>query len=145
MKTNDIKTAVLELLKNEGISYTVTTASENIDRDGWQCDGWRVTFTKNDKSEAFDYFTGLGHRKASRERECIRPVKPYIAGVLHSLISDSGAVDTCFIDWTNDYGYDSDSIKALTIYNLCCENTKRLKRIFSRATLAALSEMLQDY
>lgn len=139
METANIENAVLELLKNYGVTYSIAGAGKNITRDKWQCDGWRVTFTKNDKSEAFDYFTGLGHRKANE------PVTPNVAGVLHSLISDSGAVDTCFIDWTNDYGYDSDSIKAFIIYNLCCENTKRLKRIFSRATLAALSEMLQDY
>lgn len=145
MKINDIKIVVLELLKTEGISYSVTPAGENLNRDGWQCDGWRVTFAKNGKSESFDYFTGLGNRKASRERECIRPVKPDIAGVLHSLISDSGAVDTCFIDWAENLGYDSDSIKAFKIYTACCENAKKMLRIFSRATIAKLAELLQEY
>lgn len=164
METKDIKTAVIELLKAEGITTSVSAAGENLNRDGWQCDGWCITFTRAKISESFDYFTGLGHRKPTKcamlqtgakypknsvgyadwVKQYVRPVPPDIAGVLHSLISDSGAV-TCFIDWANDYGYDSDSIKALAIYNACCINAKRLQQIFSRATLDELSELVQDY
>lgn len=165
METTDIENAVIELLKTENISYSVAAAGENITRDGWQCDGWKFTFAKAGKSESFDYYTGLGHRKANKvallrpeakfpkntigyaswAKKNIKPVTPHVAGILHSLIMESDAINMCFIDWCDIFGCDSDSIKVLGMYNACCDNAKRLKNILSHATCEKLSELLQDY
>lgn len=38
-------------------------------REEWDCDAWLITFTKNNKAEDFDFFTGLGCRAESTEGE----------------------------------------------------------------------------
>lgn len=139
METANIENAVLELLKNYGVTYSIAGAGKNITRDKWQCDAWKVTFTKYSEYEEFDYFTGLGHRKANE------PVTPNVAGVLHSLVLDLEAINMNFNDWADSFGYDSDSIRAIGVYNACCENAKQMHRIFSRESIEKLSELLQEY
>ncbi len=168
---SDIETTVLKTLADNAIAYTIAPAGVGLVRDSWECDGWRVTLTCNGKSECFDYYTGTGHRKIS-EFEKLRiaqywspiktptvranylhdiakaskPVAPHIAGVLHSLVMDSSALDESFTDWCSTFGYDSDSIKkAFVIYRACCDNAQKLRRVMPGATLAQLAETLQDY
>jgi hypothetical protein len=68
-----------------------------------------------------------------------------VAAVLHSLILYASSVDQNFDDWCSGFGYSSDSIKALNVYQACIENAKQLRHIFTRAELARLAEILQDY
>lgn len=73
------------------------------------------------------------------------PVKPPAAGVLHSLCMDSQALAMSFDDWANEYGYDSDSLKALNTYQACCKIAKDMLQVFTRKDIKALNELLQDY
>jgi hypothetical protein len=135
-------------------------------RDDWTHDAWAITFTRTpgNIAEDFDYCTGTGHRKSKRpmpadiarlrpnilarvewERYNLKPVRPDEAGVLHSLVMDAQADDMSFSNWCDDYGYDTDSRKALATYEACCECAKKLRRLFSRAEIEALRELLQDY
>lgn len=121
-----------------------------------------------DVSETVEYFTGTGHRavpmvngrpkrpmswdnvQSPRElarwkKENEKPVAPHAAGVLHSLILDSSAASQSFADWCSDFGYDTDSRKALATYEACQQCADKLRRIFTHAEIAALSEALQDY
>ena len=143
--------------------------------DGWRVvltKESRQDITKHYPSVMFDYYTGTGQRvlpekdyrvknlrsllktaKETRYKNNLKknlealavPVAPAIAGVLHSLMLDSSAQDENFNNWCGNFGYDQDSIKVLNIYRACLENAEKMARIFSRAELAAISEIVQDY
>jgi hypothetical protein len=110
----------------------------------------------------FDFYTGLGHRKFPKgfivdktlNPRCIayaiqeknkKPIPPNVASMLHSLISDSSACNESFSSWCDNFGYDSDSRKALSIYEACQENGDKQSKVFDRKTIEKLSELLQDY
>jgi len=74
-----------------------------------------------------------------------KPFAPFAASVLYSLVMDSSARHESFRDWCANYDYNSDSIKAMGIYNACCENAERLERVFTRENIAHIETLLQDY
>lgn len=156
---------VCEALKSAFVEYAIYPAGIGLVRDGWTCDGWKVVFKKYKTAETFDYFTGTGHRKVKKseliykpkgasvnsvayknwEKSAMVPVAPEIAGVLYSLILDSEALQTSFVLWCDEYGYDSDSIKARATYEACCSNAQKINSVIPREVQAALRDLLQDY
>ncbi len=72
-------------------------------------------------------------------------VTPTQASILHCLILDASALDTCFNDWCDDYGYDSDSMTAFKTYQACCEEGEQLRKIFTHEQKAHLQTLLEDY
>lgn len=74
-----------------------------------------------------------------------KPAAPTAASVLYRLLRDASAADQCFADWASEYGYDTDSRKALAIYEACCEIGRALRRVFTAAQRDELRELLQDY
>ena len=74
-------------------------------------------------------------------------VTPKLADVLHSLLSDgSPHFDSCsFEEWASEYGYDTDSRKAESIYRECLETGRKLARAFSPSDLEALRQAAQEY
>lgn len=72
-------------------------------------------------------------------------IKPTEAELIYSLISDSSADDMSFNDWCGDYGYDTDSRKALDIYLACQANTQKLYNALSRETIETFQTILEDY
>ena len=158
MDSDSIKAAVMELLGD--VKYEARLVGETFRPDDWRCDQWSVTFTGK-VTERFDYFTGIGNRKlgwplpANRPRpgtvmheemlKTAKPVAPHAAEVLHSLLADGAGADQLFDDWCADFGYDSDSRKALATYLACQENAIKLRRVFHHKTLTALETALQDY
>lgn len=143
---------------NWGVHYTGKQT-----RDEWECDGWRFAI----KDQSFEYFTGMGHRVDSEASKRARialknvsrrsiawvngvenamlPAIPPIAGVLHSLLLDSGASGQSFADWCDDFGYDSDSRKALSTYEACQRGGDKLRKVFTAVQIETLRDMLQDY
>lgn len=142
--------------------YTVTHTGAQK-RDGWRCDGWKFTL----KGESFEYFTGMGLRVdttgsklarialknanhnsiawANEVENKMQAVKPPIAGLLYSIILDSSAAEQSFSSWCAEFGYDSDSRKALATYEACQENADKLSRVFTHAQVAHIKELLTDY
>lgn len=90
--------------------------------DNWQdnADSWLITIN----GTGFDYYTGIGHR----DKKTDRPQKPELSRVLHSLVMDASACDESFEDWCSNYGYDTDSRKALETYLKCQESTNKLRK-----------------
>lgn len=129
----NIDEAVITILQSARVDYRARLVGATK-RDNWECDAWRVAFGR----EEFDYFTGVGLRKGAK------PITPTAASVLYSLVSDSSAADESFADWCDEYGYSSDSIKTFDTYRACCENTKRLRKVFTHAQLAELGDVLRD-
>lgn len=163
--SDEIKNQVAELLNQSGVNYSTVYRGERRDALGGtqSMDSWGVSFDKSGSAmQSFDFYTGLGWRgpapkhlygpaprrgtlawsKLEKQR---KPIAPHAADVLHSLILDSSACDQSFNDWCGDFGYDTDSRKALDTYLACQESGTKLRKVFSGAQLEKLRELLQDY
>jgi hypothetical protein len=127
----------------------------------WVCDEWLVLLD----AEKIEYFTGIGHRKMRPPKyihettfkamkagrchsiedmgKCSMHVAPSVDDVLCSLVMDSSAIDQTFDDWCGDYGYDTDSRKALDTYLACQESGKKLQRL--HIDIEKAREAFQDY
>lgn len=151
-KTTD--ETVAEYLAAQHISFTATLVGETK-RDSWTCDEWRVRFEKRAQSGGkmaeleTHYYTGTGHRKAPAKRmswdNAPRPVAPSAASVLHSLLLDAHSAEQPFDYWCSDFGYDTDSRKALDIYEACCTIRRDLYKLLTTEQRDTLRTMLEDY
>lgn len=63
-----------------------------------------------------------------------------VEDVLNSLAMDSMGADESFSDWADNYGYDTDSIKAKKIYDSCVETMHALKNSLGYAKFNELLE-----
>lgn len=151
-KQSPIETATVDFLASLSVRVDVSQAGENINRDGWTCDGWRVTFWRGKTRESFDYFTGTGHRVNPYKKghflystHKARPVLPHVAGVLACLLADSEVSNLSFSDWCDAFGFDSDSIKAFNTYRQCEESAKKFISLFGRENVQKLRDILSDY
>ena len=118
------------------VHYTGTHNRGTHNRDNWTCDGWLFTI----KGHTFDYFTGFGHRDKSA-----KPQTPPIAGVLYSLIWDGSACSESFASWCDNFGLDTDSRKALKIYEQCQEGFDKLLKVFTTAQIEHITGLLENY
>lgn len=166
MNSDEIEQAIDQFLIDKKIDFDVRYVAK-VERDGWKCDRWRYALLKDNATEVMsgDYFTGLGHRKASPltlarkpefhnprsigsvnwDKKNLKPVEPSTTSVLYSLVLDAYAIEVSFKDWCWEYGYNEDSIKDLNTYNACCETGDKLRKLFTQADLEWLRETLQDY
>lgn len=73
------------------------------------------------------------------EKRC-KPTEPDLPGVLDCLASDAASIENarCFEDWASEYGYDDDSRKAHTIYEVCQKQAAELARFIGEADFQAL-------
>lgn len=162
VKPTEHDIAVNDYLKTLGIIYNAQCLGETK-RDEWVCDEWRVTFNRGNKKESFEYFTGIGHRvskvtmpdiirKSPRSvaaerwiKENVKPHTPQAAGVLYSLLTDTSATEQSFANWCADFGYDTDSRKAFSVYEACQQNADKLFKLFTLEERTKLSTLLEDY
>lgn len=162
---NEQQTTVNTFLQENNIAYTVRYVGETVQNNDWSCDAWRASFAVGKSRFETDYYTGLGHRKpvkgaenrieskypkssigyAAWQKAYVKPIAPCAADILYSLILDSSAIDTSFDYWCFDYGYDADSISVFNTYQACCKIAKELRRVFTRAQLETLHELLEGY
>lgn len=168
MNSQEIEAAVIESLAATSpdrvmpVEFSARYVGETVRDNDWQCDAWRVKFTRGPKSFETDYYTGLGHRvcklkphswdNVQSPRELARwkkanakPVTPHVAGVLHSLTLDASAAHESFADWCSNFGFNEDSISAFDTYRACCDTAKQLAQVFNAQELAAITELLQEY
>jgi hypothetical protein len=171
-KQTPLELSIVDWCNQKGVSMAIDCMGAQT-RDKWECDAWNITFYRKGKNNGFNtcYYTGTAHRVlsaigvmdkkriqrdykgsinlrhmlAKNEKENARPQIPHIAGILHSLTLDASANDYSFNDWCDNFGYESDSIKALSMYQACCAIAKELYSLFNRSELCELSELLQDY
>ena len=70
------------------------------------------------------------------------PKPPTIDDVLGSLASDARVMDCRnFSEWADDYGYDTDSLKARKIYDACIEIALQLKALLGSDQLEKLQNI----
>ena len=156
MNEQDKKAA--EYLAAQGVTFSARLLGEN-NRDGWTCDEWRVAFQRvhldsrlpvRDKAALETaYYTGTGHHAKPAKRtswdNAPRPVAPTAASVLYSLLQDASGADENFHDWCANYGYDTDSRKALATYEACCIIRADVNKFFTVSERAELAAILEDY
>ena len=147
----------------EALPITIRYVGQTKRDNDWDCDEWRVVFTTQQRRWETPYYTGLGLRSPipklyllfnpprygtlayeQLEKATRKPVTPKKADVLHSLFMDAMAADYNFDDWCADYGYDSDSIKALNTYKECLDTAQRLRSFFTAEQRAAIQEVIKD-
>lgn len=146
MNEQDKKAA--EYLAAQGVTFAARLLGETK-RDSWTCDEWRVSFLRNKAPIETAYYTGTGHRAKPAKRmswdNAPRPVAPTAGSVLYSLLLDASGADENFFDWCANYGYDSDSRKALATYEACCIIRADVNKFFTAAERAELAAILEDY
>lgn len=141
---------------------------ENTKGDKWEHDLWSVTLSYQGRELTTEYRTGLGHRKMAQgtkkthnglttfyyslhnggtpnytttqaAQAGLLVVKtPDVADVVLSLIVDSSCAEHTFDEWCSEFGYDTDSRKALDTYLKCQENYIKLRQLLGSATFTEL-------
>ena len=102
------------------------------------------------------YKCGLGHSKKTnfhsnadywdnKSMKYIVPVKPKNSDIMYNLLMDSEASDYSFSEWCDCFGYDSDSISALNIYQACENIGKNLRKVFTAEQMQQMRAALEDY
>lgn len=87
-------------------------------------------------------------RKHNREIQKSEPVRilPNPCDVMACLVMDSSVLDCGgFENWAAEFGYDTDSRKAESIYGACLETALALRAGLGGDTLAELAEAFADY
>lgn len=157
MNETDIK--VDEALAAMGVKFTARYIGETVKWEAQTVDHYRVKIGAYET----DFHQGLGlrgpapkptdggpaprsgtlmHAQLEAQR---KPIPPTAAAVLYCLLSDMEAIDQSFTDWASDFGYDTDSRKALATYEACCDIGRELRKVFTPTQRADLRGLLQDY
>lgn len=75
-----------------------------------------------------------------------RPIYPDSVNVIWCLVMDSGVLFYGgFEDWAAEYGYDTDSRKAESLYRQCLDSALKLQAALGPDALEELREAFQDY
>ncbi|MEL4071693.1 hypothetical protein WKW50_16230 [Ochrobactrum sp. GPK 3] len=75
-----------------------------------------------------------------------KPLLPDTLGVIHSLITDSDVLDCSgFEHWAADFGYDTDSRKAESIYRACIEIALQVRNGLGDKAFREVQEASRDY
>ena len=146
-------------------AYTIMQISDpvKVKSEDWNETANKFIFTI--KGKIFEYYTGIAHRqgvgfdKKEYERlkhanindhglKCLvkssRATLPCIEDLFYSLVMDSSAAETTFSDWCDEFGYETDSRKALQTYEACQENAVKMRGLID-ANMNTLREYFQDY
>jgi hypothetical protein len=94
---------------------------------------YRATLSKPAKRLTFDFWSSIKDAE-----DGIKTVTPY--SVLACISGDAYTPET-FADFCAEYGYESDSIKALQTFRRCNAFAKRLRAFFTPAELEQLQEI----
>lgn len=103
----------------------------------WECE--------NGHAAAYYSFSHAFTKDVGR-REYKGAILPSDLDVIYSLVQDADVLDAGgFAEWCGNYGYDSDSIKAKTVYDSCLEIALKLRSAVGDAGIETLREAFQDY
>lgn len=128
-------------------------------------DKWSVTIRFNNHSYTTEYYTGIGHRKLigsdkkegnkywdqfsgqyKTEKEAckanwLKVIEPKLDDVMACFLIDAGSAYGTFEDFCGNFGYDSDSRKALEIYLNCQKTRDVMLKMFGRTLFEELSQL----
>lgn len=109
-------------------------------KDNWDRYSWAVTLN----GVSFEYHIGIGHATKStgfnkplslKNKKVIRDGDTYIhvpklKHILHALALDAQSGLDTFEDFCSNFGYDTDSRKALEVYLACQDANIKLRKVF---------------
>lgn len=100
----------------------------------WAKQGWTVSLRYKGERAQFRFYGG-GSAKT-----------PTASDLVWAVAIDSTALNEEFGDWCKEFGYDTDRIKARSIYKACQTNANRLKNLINDEDLfSQLVERARDY
>jgi len=113
---NDTLTKPLaELCAELGITASVRELDGDLTQfPEWAKQGWSIVLKYNKKRAQFRFYGG-GASKT-----------PTASDLVWAVAVDSTALKESFKDWAYEYGYDTNSTKALSTYKACQRNGERL-------------------
>lgn len=143
-----------QLLNDLGIEFSSSYHGE-VEKWDTIMDHHLVTLknTETGKSFSIDYYCGVGHRMDNSKSYKVGstngiPTVYYVLppnplGVLGCIRSDDTRGES-FEDWCWNFGYDTDSRKALDTYLQCQKNSDGFRRAFPHVTLDEY-QPIEDY
>lgn len=97
---------------------------------------WTVTLYLGERAMVMPYIMGAGHREP-----------PQCDNVLVNLCSDAQGYDNTrdFADWCGEYGLDTDSRKAHSLYRTLGENAKALRHLLGKDYEAIVARGVREW
>ena len=123
------------ILNNIKLEKVKTWNSNEDCKDEWKrtATKYNCKITYQNQFCTFNYWMGSAHTKAPNKKD-----------VLYSFIMD----DVSYMDFEefcSNFGYDTDSIKALKTFEACQKQTDNFYRLFNENEREMLRELLEDY
>ena len=172
---SESKDKIVRELEERGLSiesvFIPFSKSRNKDKENMSLN-WIVTLFKDGKKIlSADYMAGIAHCPSNQHRatmysheaviaECEtgfqssenfnlrrkdKPILPDFASFVYSILMDSEAFEYSFQDWCDNYGCDTDSIKAEKMYRECLDTARELYLALGTSEVEELHELFQDY
>ena len=125
----------------EKLGVVASSTHTGTKKEGsWEYDSWKVEIIFQDRRYTCQEFkTGLGHRsKVKRYNYAVGrayvtvPKAPEVADVISCLISDANSGMMNFDDFCSEFGYDTDSRKALAVWEQCVSTAGPIKRLLGK-------------
>lgn len=124
-----------KFIRDNHITMTATGGALE-ESDGWKHYAFTCTIRCDNKRMTIPYKMGTAHKGK----------KPELAEVLDSIASDvSGLEDgeISFEEWAANYGYDSDSRKAESIFHACEVEALQLRTLLGEKRMRQLIEEVE--
>ncbi len=122
---------IAEFIKSAGLSMNATWTDHNPSMDdGATMDHWRCTIRAGKSRMSLVFSMGSGHRGK----------RPELANVLDCLASDASGYENvlAFEDWCAEYGYETDSIRALKTFRAVKRQSERLQKLLGDSAYQTL-------
>lgn len=155
MQTTDYEKQAQGFLDKHGIKFRATLSDSKVatwGEDGKHGHHYRVTLSRPKDAPAlyrapvdnfpqsmrpnrvvFDFWASVADMEAGKTTTTPYDVLSCISGDVHC--------PETFAEFTSEYGYDKDSIKALQMFRRCSSFSKRLRAFFTAQELEDLSEI----
>ena len=135
-KVNEYDQQAEHFLTSNGVKFRATLSDTKA--PAWSDGGkhghhYRVMLSKPAKRLVFDFWSSIADAEKG-----IKTVTPY--DVLACISGDAYTPET-FADFCGEFGYETDSIKALQTFRRCNAFAKRLRAFFTAAELEQLQEI----
>lgn len=127
-------------------AFSTEPMAGSTDKKAWPHFSYTFTFSKNGRMLSEIYNVGADKSEENRgklmgpapRREKI----PSCSEVLGCLCSEAvSAREASFEDWAEEFGYDSDSIKAKNVYDHCANLWHSLRKILTDEQIATFSQL----
>ena len=170
---SDIEQVVEKYITVDCIIPYSTVYKGEQQKDNWNCDAWLFTINNQSfnyftglghrekntpalRGQVAYGFQGLtyedkegktvyGRKYLAKVEASRKPQNPAIAGLLYSLILDGTACNESFAAWCDNFGYDTDSRKALETYEQCKKGFDKLRKVLSSGQIEHVRKLLEDY